>query len=321
MVIVDTPASETDAAAVNAAVAGAQVVVLVVSPSRYGDATTRDVWESIQVVPQVLVVLNRQRGTVQERADILSSVKERFSATNIVVVEESGGSEALRRGLETAVADLDSSDGRAVIARRAAAKAGRHVAGAVTAAAMDLGHVKGAVRSVVSPQISGHGLAVHDSWSATERALTDQIGYSIDALDRAVVDLAAVPLAERMLGSLELWQRSSMKAELAIWRDDAIDRFRSDATVRWRRSTTHQVLDQFSWEAGVNPSVQVPKRVHRVMGTRLASATVQTHERLVKLINDTLVRRLGVWSDEVERIGSFRPGELLAAADRLEASG
>jgi DNA-binding helix-hairpin-helix protein with protein kinase domain len=112
-----------------------------------------------------------------------------------------------------------------------------------------------------------------------------------------------------------------MKAELAIWRDDAIDRFRSDATVRWRRSTTHQVLDQFSWEAGVNPSVQVPKRVHRVMGTRLASATVQTHERLVKLINDTLVRRLGVWSDEVERIGSFRPGELLAAADRLEASG
>ena len=319
MVIVDTPAFETDPAAFNAALANAQIGVLVVSPSRYGDARTRATWEEMQGLPVVLIVLNRQRGTTEERSEILASVEARFPGSDPLVIGESEGTVTLRSRLETAVADLPRAGGREAIARAAAVEAGRHVAGAVTAGAIDFGQVEGAVQSVASPHISGHGLTVHEGWPSTQEVLLDVIRRSVDALDLAIVDLAANPLAERVLETLEPWEEPRVKSALASWRRNAADRFRSDAHIRWRRSSAEQLLDQFSWMTGVNPSVEIPKRVHRVMGTRLPLAIQQVHERLVAIANESLAQRLKAWSDEVESIGSFMPGELLGAADRLES--
>jgi hypothetical protein len=319
MVIADTPAFETDSEALSTALGDAQVGVLVVSPARYGDARTRATWDAMRDLPVVIVVLNRQRGTALERGEILASVKDRFSINEVVVINESDGSAILQSRLELAVADLPRAGGRAAIARATAVGAGRHVAGAVTSAAIDFGQVQGAVQSVASPHISGRGLAVHESWHATQQVLLDQISHSVDALDRAIIELAANPLAERVLQSLEPWHEAPVKTALSDWRGDAADRFRSDATIRWRRSSAEQLLDQFSWKTGVNPSVEVPKRVDRVMGTRLTSAIRQVHEFLVSIANESLAQRLKAWNDEVEAIGSFMPGELLAAADRLES--
>lgn len=320
MMIVDTPAWETDSAALTTALADAQIGVLVVSPSRYGDARTRVMWESMQHLSVVVVVLNRQRGTTQERDEMLASVEDRFSSSEVLVINESGGAALLASWLELAVTELPRAPGKAAIARATTVKAGRHVAGAVTAAAIDFGQVKNAVQSVASPHISGRGLAVHETWHSTQQALLDQISRSVDALDRAIVDLAANPLAERIHESLEPWQEQPVKSALVGWRRETAGRFRSDATIRWRRTSTEQLLDQFSWKTGVNPSVEVPKRVHRVMRGRLALATQHAHDVLVSIANDSLASRLKAWSDEMETIGSFMPGELIAAADRLESS-
>ena len=317
MVIVDTPAWETDELAVIAALRDADVGVLVVSPSRYADATTRELWNAMEDIPETVVLLNRQSGTMSERGEIMASVREHFSPASVIVVDESGASDSLLEYLRGRVAAASLDDGREAIARAAAAEAGRHVAGAVTAGAMDLGRIANAVESVVHPEISGSGLAVRESWLATEQELVDQIGHLVDEFDRMVVDLANNDLAVRMLASLRRWQSTPVEAELAVWRNEAADRFRSGATIRWRRSFTEKLLDQTSWRAGVNPSVLVPKRVQRVMGSTLEPAIRQSNGLLVSIAHSAVAARIDAWRTAIDGAGSFKPGELLAAANKL----
>ncbi len=317
LVAVDTPGWDIDPGAVGAALESADIGILVVSPTRYGDATTSALWDSMATVPARLVVLNRMSGSESERSEMVEFVTERFAVSGISVVDENGEADAFIRTVLADVAEADLLDGKTTIARKSAVSGGRHVAGVVTAAAIDLGHLDQAIDTVTLPTIRNRGMAVRESWLATEQEIMAHIDSSVGTLDKAIVDASGGGIAVRILEDLGAWDRSDTEGDLALWRDTAAARFRHDATIRWRRSFTEQLLDQTSWKVGVNTTVQVPKRVAKVMRPNLDRTVTEIHNQLVALANAAVEERLAAWTLRVAHAGSFKPGELLAVSDAL----
>ncbi len=317
LVVVDTPGWDIDPGAVGAALVSADVGILVVSPTRYGDATTAALWDSMATAPTRLVVLNRMSGSESERAEMIAFVKERFAVSDISVVDENGDSGAFVRTVLACIAQVDLLDDKKSIARKSAVSGGRHVAGVVTAAAIDLGRLDQTIDSVELPTISDRGMAVRESWLATEQEIIADVDSSIGMLDEAIVDASGGRIAVRILEDLGPWDRTDTERDLALWRDTAAARFRRDATIRWRRSFTEQLLDQTSWKVGVNTTVDVPKRVARVMRPNLDRTVKEVHNQLVTLANTAVEERLAAWKSRVAQAGSFKPGELLAVSEAL----
>jgi hypothetical protein len=116
---------------------------------------------------------------------------------------------------------------------------------------------------------------------------------------------------------MDPWQRSNVEGALAAWRLDTVARFQGAATIRWRRAATTQMIDDTSWMVGVNPSVVVSKRVRRVVGASLEHLINEVHGELVVVADEAVDSRVSQWRKSIEEAGSFKPGELLAAANSL----
>lgn len=314
LVFVDTPGWEVDREAAAAALSSADLAIVVVSPSRYGDAQTRDLWDAAESTPQRTVVLNRLGGPSLERSKVLASVRSHFAGADVVTVDEGGRADQLSSSVLGAMARRSTDGDKIAITRAAASRAGRYIAGAVTARATDLGRLGDTVDAAPPQRITDRGLAVLESWLATEQELVDHVQRSIHDLDREIIDTSGSEVSQRMLETMGQWSSAAFENSLVQWRSEAADRFRSDAKIRWRRSSAEQLLDQTSWKVGVNPTVQVAGRVKRLMGANLDSAIRDIHGQLVDVANDEALRRRGVWRSAVEAVGTFKPGELLAAA-------
>jgi energy-coupling factor transporter ATP-binding protein EcfA2 len=318
LAIVDTPAPDTDAVAMSAALAVADMGILVVSPSRYSDAGTHELWSSMEVIPLRLVVLNRLPGNQAERAEIVASAMKRFPDATVLEVDEGGGADDVRGFIIERATDRPSTKEKVTIAMTAAAGAARHVAGEITATAISLGALQDVVNEVPAPEISGEGLAVLESWLATERDLVLLVGRSVNDLDRRIVGTANSDLGQRLGASLGRWESEPLETRLSAWREEAAAEFRASATIRWRRSSAEHLLDQASWKVGVNPTVRVVPRVTRITGSNFERVSVTVHDSLVSTLNSAVDGRRSRWRAAVEKAGSFKPGELLAAADALE---
>jgi GTPase SAR1 family protein len=315
--VADTPAWELNMAESGAALTDADIGVLVVTPSRYADAATLSAWKAVVSCPQKLVVLNRQRGTSEERAAVLASVEERFDGEYIVVVEESGDADRLSDEIRMRISDRAVTDARRTIALSTARNAAQHIARAVTASAGDLIRLSNVVESVTRPRIGRRPLAVRESWYGTALEVVDDIGRMLDDLDLEIVNSFGGDLSSRILSRMDLWQRSNVEAALAAWRLDTVARFQAAATIRWRRAATTQMIDDASWMAGVNPSVVVSKRVRRVVGSSLEHMINEAHGELLVIADAAVDSRVSKWRTSIEEAGSFKPGELLAAANAL----
>jgi hypothetical protein len=317
LVVVDTPGWGSGNTLVLDALATADVGVLVVSPTRYADRATQELWSAVRSLPATIVVLNRQRGTPTERDDVLTSVREHFDCDDLVVVDESGPSTRLLETITEMASGSSSADDGAMIARITAAQTGRYVAGAVTSSAMALGQLASVVESVARPDFSEKSFAVRESWRATQQEFVAALGRTIDGVDATIVDSVDDALAGRMLSAMPDWRSSEVESALVEWQADIAARFRSDARIRWRRASTEQALEQTSWEVGVNPTAQVSRRARRVMGRNLEKAILHAHERLVSIADGAVESRIEAWRSAIAEAGSFKPGELLAAADAL----
>jgi hypothetical protein len=139
----------------------------------------------------------------------------------------------------------------------------------------------------------------------------------LDDLDLEIVNSFGGDLSSRILSRMDLWQRSNVEAALAAWRLDTVARFQAAATIRWRRAATTQMIDDASWMAGVNPSVVVSKRVRRVVGSSLGHMINEAHGELLVIADAAVDSRVSKWRTSIEEAGSFKPGELLAAANAL----
>lgn len=317
LVIVDTPAPATDQSAVAAAIAAAAVGVLVVTPSRYADAETNELWNDMEPIPLRMIVLNRQRGTESERAVVAESADQRFDGVSVVEVEEDGGVDELQKAIVANAAKVPVEHERVAIARSTACEAGRFVASSLTSASIGLGTLADAVERAQLPEISGEGLAVMESWRTTERELVALVRRSIGDLDRRITDAADRALAQRVADTLGEWDATGLEEGLEVWRTDTSDLYTSNATIRWRRSATERLVDRASWKSGVNAEVRVPNRVTRVMGSRFDAVTTESHTALLALLNQQVEGRRDLWRVAIEDIGSFMPGELLASVEAL----
>ncbi len=320
IVLVDTPGWEIDRSAVEAVLASADVAVLVVSPARYADATTWSLWERMESVPERKIVLNRLSGTARERSELLGSVQERFGMNTVAIVAEHGPADEFSRTLLDDVAGLSMHDDRAAIARAAASKAGRYLAGALTASAVDLGRLEDAVDASIAPELPGGGFVVLEDWMETRDKIVGYVRQSIGDLDREIVEVAHNEVAHRMLDSLEQWESSGLERSLEEWRSDTAARFVSQAGTRWRRPSALKLLETTAWKVGANPTVHVARRAKRLMGADLDSAIRDVHGDLHAVVSAALVQRKDLWRCAIAEAGSFKPGELLSASERIAGS-
>jgi hypothetical protein len=316
--VTDTPAWGLDTAATEKILADADIGVLVVTPSRYADAATRAAWNSLEECPQKLVALNRQRGTSEEKAVVLASVVERFDVESIVAIDESGGSHRLRDEILALVSGLSAADARRAIALNTARNAAQHIARTVTAGSRDLSRLSDAVASVARPSSIGQrSLSVREGWHETEQEVLEEIDGMLDNLDLEIVKSYGGELSSRILSQMSRSQRADVGAALATWRSNSAERFQAAATIRWRPMATRHVIDDASWKLGVNPSVVVSKRVRRVVGSSFENLVDETHDELLAIADEAAGFRIGDWESSIDEAGSFKPGELLAAADAL----
>lgn len=316
--VVDTPAWGSDRSAVITALSRADVGVLVVSPSRYADATSGELWTALETVPSRVVILNRLRGTEKEQDEIRASVTEQFDDAEMLVLDEMGEAGNLIDELLVRTPDHRGRDGEAAIARVAAAQAGRHLAGVVTSGSVDLGILAAAVDEAAPFWTPRRKLSVRETWSETEQGLVEAIAIAVGELDQAIMNSSDTAVGGRVLRAMETWESSDVEEALFDWRTEAAVRFRSNATIRWRRRSAEQMIESESWKAGVNPSVQVSSRVRRVMGSNLEPVTIETHGLLMSLFIDAVDRRRAEWHRMIAETASFKPGELFAAAQAVE---
>ncbi|MEN8041278.1 MAG: GTPase domain-containing protein [Actinomycetota bacterium] len=320
VVFVDTPPWEADAEAIRSALKTADLAVLVVSPNRYGDASTDQLWKAMASGIDRLLVMNRIGGTDRDRAALIAAAMERFDVPEVMTVDEGGSSAAFVERVLGAVASADPRDERAYIALSTVTNAGRHLAAAITSSAAAIGGLADAVSQTIARGPKDEGLSVFDSWLATQQELLDEARRSVDLLDRSIVEVAGGDLAQRVMRSLGRWDQSTMDTELVVWRDSASDRFRSDARIRWRRSQTEHLLDNVAWKIGVNPTVEVPKRVRRIMGSRLDAAVEDLNSELARIMHRPASLRRIEWQTVVEELGAYAPGELFSATEGLVAT-
>lgn len=319
IVFVDTPPWEFDTPAVEAALIGADAAILVVSPSRYGDASTRALWDAMASVPITTVVLNRLVGSDAERAELVSGACERLGISSLITVDENGGTDTFVDEVLETVSEIDAdvAGAKEAVVRAAARKVGRHVAGLVTTAAVDLGRLSMAIENVGPVTIPASSLAVHESWLATQQGLIGHVEKAVADTDAAIIDACEAEIAQRLFHRMRSWDSARLRESLDHWRIATTDRFRSVATIRWRRSSFERVLDQASWKLGVNIAVTVPGRVARCMGSEFASVVGDVHEELVGICDREVMYRTELWRSCVDAAGDFKPGELLAASDEV----
>lgn len=248
---------------------------------------------------------------------MLASVEERFDGERIVVVEESGNTDGLLDEISRRSSEESVTEVRRTIALSTAQKAAQHIARTVTSSAGDLRRLSDVVESVTRPRLEGRPLAVHESWYETELEVADEIERLLDELDLEIVKVFGDNLSSRILSETNRWQRPDIEAALAAWRMDTAARFNAAAAIRWRRRTTRQMIDNASWMVGVNPSVVISKRVRRVVGSGFGNMVNEVHGRLLAIADEAVESRVGDWRSSIEEAGSFKPGELLAAADAL----
>jgi hypothetical protein len=316
--VVDTPAWTADRPAVIAALSNADVGVIVVSPSRYADATSAELWVALQAVPSRIVILNRLRGTESEQGEIVASVREQFDEANVLVFNEMGAVGNLVEELLERALDHRSRDAGAAIARAAAAKAGRYLAGVATAGSVDLGILAAAIGRSAPSSTPRRSMTVRETWPETESDLVEAIAASVGELDHAIVDSGGKAVGARVLRAMDAWQSSEVEDALSHWQVEVAARFRSNATIRWRRRSTEQMIDRESWKVGVNPSVQVSNRVRRAMRSNLDPVTVQSHDLLISIFSEAIDQRRAEWQATVADAASFKPGMLFVAAQALE---
>jgi hypothetical protein len=315
--LVDMPAWDESSLEVASRIPDSDLVVLVVSPIRYADASVAALRASLDP-ERTLVVLNRVATTRQETLDLVASVSNMFGTDPYVISQNhSPGpsiSEEIVSRIPTSRADVVAS-----IMVQAAATGARFIVREVTNGAPDLGKVSSAVDSITDCSADVSRYDVQVSWEGTRDAIIKRFAIDIRDRDDTIVRTSDTDLAERVLVSIGPWDDGEdLTGDLDVWRDRCISAFSDAASIRWRRSSARQLIDRFSWSTSINPDIVAPKRFVRVLGDRLDEVSGQMRSNLETLICGHLDERLKMWSRKLEGLGDYQPGALASAADGLD---
>jgi energy-coupling factor transporter ATP-binding protein EcfA2 len=315
ILVIDTPAWEHDPEAVRSVVAAADLVVVVVTPSRYADASVAELIDAIPSGQPSAVVVNRVVASGEERDALLASVTAAHGS-EVVVIDEGGSVDSAAVALLDGMAVDTLGYERAAVFRSAAASGARHIAGALTAAAIDIGSVSAAIDTFEDADFSSTIFTVFDAWPPTRADLARTVARRVHDTDALVMDRAANPLARRLHAFMGRWEgEGDLSVDLDAWRTATVDRFADASTIRWRRRAAIDQIDRFSWRVAINTDSPLPPRMTRMLGNRLQPTVDDARGELLSVMARPVDRRLAVWAGHLDRLSAYAPGELLAAAD------
>ena len=315
-VLVDMPQSDENVRGTGNPVLGADLVVMVVSPIRYADATVAALWESLDPSRRT-VVLNRVATADEDTGDLLASVAATFGEQPYVINENGEGTASLTDHI-VGLIPSSRSDAVESIMHRAAGAGARFVVREITNVAPEIGKVSGAIDDIPVCTGDPSRYDVQVSWEGTREGILSRVAIDVRDRDDDVVRSSGTELAERLLDSIGPWEDDDLSEALDVWRDQCVSTFTDLASIRWRRSNAQQLIERFSWSTAINRGIVAPKRFSRIMGSRLEEATDQMQSVLEDLVCEYLDARLEVWRANLERFGDFRPGVLASATDAFE---
>jgi len=317
-VFIDTPSWEHDPDTVRSTLTEADLVLVVVSPSRYGDASVASLWAEVQQAKS-RVILNRVRGDEQERSTLLRSVRGIFDTGLIVVGEGEADPAVLREMVAASVGHRDEASSMTIMSH-AAASAARFIAGTVTSNAPEIGAVRRAVEELPLLTASMPSLVVRDSWLATKQATVEMVARTIRDRDDDIVRGSKTQLGQRILDRLGSWDEATLDADLDLWRARCVDIHMQAASIRWRRRAAEQMVERLAWKSAINDDVVLPKRFLRIMGKQRAIVTDIGRDELSVLIAGSVEERRVGWLDLLSDLGSYQPGDLAGAADAMDSA-
>lgn len=318
LVVVDTPPWDMAGGALESIVREADLVVVVVTPARYGDEQTAQTLSAAKAAKDWCLVVNRLPASEGDREQLLDAIHERLGvAPSYAVVE---GEPVEVDGVGDSV-ELDAS----AVTRRAnlastAGKAARRVASSLTERATEVGNLAAAVSGVEPPTFESLSFDDAVEWSAARADLVELALDGVATWERMVVAEADSGLGRRVAGVVDAPDGKSVGAQLDAWRTDTSERFRRRSTIWFRKKSGHELLDRWSWITAANPSEPLPRRVRRMMGDALEPTSRQARAELVGILAGFVAGRATVWNDVVDRAGAYRPGMLLIAADMVDPS-
>lgn len=315
ILVIDTPAWEHEPEAVRSVLEVADLVVVVVTQARYADASVAELIQAIPTNQRSVVVVNRVVAAGDEREALLTSIAS-VLGPEVVVIDEGGRVDNAGAALVDGMAVDTLGYERAAVFRSAAASGARHIAGALTAAAVDIGSVSAAVSTIDEADFGSTVFTVFDAWPPTRADLARTVARRVHDTDALIIDRAANPLARRLFARIGRWEgEGEVSVDLDAWRTSTVERFVGASSIRWRRRAAIDQIDRFSWRIAINGDSPLPPRMTRMLGDRLLPTVEDTRRDLVAAMAKPVDRRVAVWAGHLDRLAAYAPGELLAAVD------
>jgi hypothetical protein len=148
--------------------------------------------------------------------------------------------------------------------------------------------------------------------------LIDAARTATAAFDDDIVGRASNDLAVRIKDRLPMPDLEALPAALDDWRSDTSKVFRRRSSPMWRRRSTFDLIDRWSWIASIDSGAEPPRRVARAMHGALEATTRNMRARLIAILDEVSLTRLEQWTDLVSEVGDYRPGELFSASDAVD---
>ena len=316
--LVDMPAWDESSPESATPVPTSDLVVLVISPIRYADASVAALWESFDP-ERTLVVLNRVATTPEETSDLVASVSDMFGTEPYVISQNDSPGPTISDHIANQI-PRSKADVVASIMVRSAATGARFIVREVTSAAPTLGKVSSAVDGITDCSADVSRYDVQVSWEGTRDAIIKRFAIDIRDRDDTIVRASDTDLAERTLELIGPWDDGEdLTSDLDKWQDRCISAFSDAASIRWRRSSAQQLIDRFSWSTSINQGIVAPKRFVRVLGERLDGVSDQMRTDLETLICRHLDARLETWRSTLDGLGDYKPGALASAVDGFDS--
>ena len=317
LLVIDTPPWEHDPDGVASAVAAADLLAVVVTPSRYGDETVARLVETFEGAAPSVVILNRVAVTPDDRDRLVAAVTTRFGVEPMVIDE---GSSLAPAGAE--LVDrlrVDSVEyQRSAVLRSAAASGSAYLAGRIGQAVVDLRRLSAAIQRAGDRTPSGRRvLPVSDTWEQTHRLLVRAVVDELGAVDDAV-SADGGSLALRVRAHLPTVDEAAIAQAVDAWRSETTASFVSAATIRWRRASAERLIAANAWRVSLADSIAVPRRFRRLVGSEMHATAVDARHRLERFIDESVDGRIEAWATATAQLGDYAPGALLAAAEDFD---
>jgi GTPase SAR1 family protein len=317
IVIVDTPSWDSERDTVISTATDAHTVVVLLTAARYGDVVTSEIVGALPDSINVVIIANRMPRDADENDDVVDDIEATLGHeihTQVIEGESIDISASLLFDMPVDVTFIEHLRSH----EREAAEGGRAIARGISTSASELGDIERILADTVTPSIEPDLAWTGDDWAATRTALIDVAKAAISAFDDDIVGRSSNDLAVRIKDRLSKPDMTALPEALDDWRSDTSKVFRRRSSPMWRRRSTFDLVDRWSWIASVDSGTEPPRRVRRAMHGALEATTRNTRAKLIEILDEAVRLRLEQWADTVSAVGDYRPGVLFAASDAVD---